>query len=446
MLLSIGMMVKDEEKYLEECLQGLRPILDAVDSELIIVDTGSTDRTVEIAKKYTDRVYHHKWTGHFGEMRNTVLKYAKGQWFFFIDADEIIDDYADIVDFFTSKRHKKANAAFFLLKNVLSKEDNDSYGYAHMLRFFRKDKEFHFRGAVHEQPVYKPPVAYIKASAVHYGYLNDDAGLMEYKYKRNVEILEKELEKDPENVYYWFQLAQSYGMYGDKDKGLDAILKAYSLMKADKKPKYRMSVYIHLAMSYFNHGMYKKVIEVCNEGCRLREGYFDLYYFRAMSQFELGDFEDALKSFEQYFEEVEKFRKNEGLVDFSVPFMTVRFYDHAILHVGVIYKKLGNYQKSLEYVDKINDKKVYKSIIPHVVEIYMEQQRFEDLKTLYETKVAEDEDLDEVFLNAFEVYRRKMDLRQKKHWSKLFSGELSDYGLLNSIRLLKDTDDISPSL
>jgi tetratricopeptide (TPR) repeat protein len=126
--------------------------------------------------------------------------------------------------------------------------------------------------------------------------------------------------------------------------------------------------------------------------------------------------------------------------------MTVRFYDHAILHVGVIYKKLGNYQKSLEYVDKINDKKVYKSIIPHVVEIYMEQQRFEDLKTLYETKVAEDEDLDEVFLNAFEVYRRKMDLRQKKHWSKLFSGELSDYGLLNSIRLLEDSDDISHSL
>src|SRR5690554_612734 len=102
-LLSIGMMVKDEEKYLEECLRGLKPILDAVDSELIIVDTGSTDRTVEIAKKYTNRVYHHEWTGHFGEMRNTVLKYAKGQWFFFIDADEIIDDYTDIVNFFTSK-------------------------------------------------------------------------------------------------------------------------------------------------------------------------------------------------------------------------------------------------------------------------------------------------------------------------------------------------------
>ena len=445
-LLSIGMMVKDEEKYLEECLRGLKPILDAVDSELIIVDTGSTDRTVEIAKKYTNRVYHHEWTGHFGEMRNTVLKYAKGQWFFFIDADEIIDDYTDIVNFFTSKRHKKANAAFFLLKNLLSKEDNESYGYAHMLRFFRKDKEFHFRGAVHEQPVYKPPVAHIKASAVHYGYLNDDAGLMEYKYKRNVEILEKELEKDPENIYYWFQLAQSYGMYGDDDKGLDAILKAYSIMKADKKPMYYMAVYIHLVKSYFAHEMYKKVIDICNEGNRLREGYFDLYYFQAVSHFELGDFEDALKSFEQYLEGVEKFRKNEGLVDFSVPYMTARFYDHALHYVSVIYKKLGDHQKALEYVERINDKKVYKAAIPHVVDIYMELQRFEDLKILYETKVGENGDYNEIFLFAFERYRRKMDLQQKEHWSRLFSAEHSDYGLLNSIRLLDDADDIPSSL
>ncbi len=446
MLLSIGMMVKNEEKYLEECLQGLRPILDAVDSELIIVDTGSTDRTVEIAKKYTNRVYHHEWTGHFGEMRNTVLKYAKGQWFFFIDADEIIDDYTDIVNFFTSKRHKKANAAFFLIKNILSRENNDLYACTHMLRFFRKDKEFHFRGAVHEQPVYKPPVAHIKASAVHYGYLNDDAELMEYKYKRNVEILENELEKDPENIYYWFQLAQSYSMYGDKDKALDAILKAYSLMKADKKTKHRMSVYIFLAKSYFEHRMYKKVIDVCNEGCRLREGYFDLYYFRALSHFELGNYEDALISFKQYLEGVERFLKNEGLVDLSTSYLTVRFYEHALHYVCVINKKLEDYQKSLEYAEKINDKAVYRSIIPHVVEICMEQQRFEDLKTLYESKVAEDEDFDEVFLNAFEGYYRKMDLQQKNQWSKLFSGEPSDYGLLNSIRVLDDADDIPPLL
>ena len=167
-------------------------------------------------------------------------------------------------------------------------------------------------------------------------------------------------------------------MYGDKDKGLDAILKAYSLMKADKKPKHRISVYILLANIYLVHGMYKKVIEVCNEGCRLREGYFDLYYFRAMSHFELGNYKDALKSFKQYLEGVEKFLRNEGLVDLSMSYMTVRFYEHALHYVCVIYKRL-RIIKALEYAEKINDKAVYKSIIPRCGNIHG-QQRFEDLK------------------------------------------------------------------
>lgn len=57
MLLTIGMMVKNEEKYLERCLQALSPIVDVLDAELVIVDTGSEDRTVEIARKYTDNIY-----------------------------------------------------------------------------------------------------------------------------------------------------------------------------------------------------------------------------------------------------------------------------------------------------------------------------------------------------------------------------------------------------
>jgi tetratricopeptide (TPR) repeat protein len=235
-------------------------------------------------------------------------------------------------------------------------------------------------------------------------------------------------------------------MYGDKEKGFDAILKAYGLMKADEKPKYLMSIYIHLAKSYLEHGMYKKVVDVCNEGCRLREGYFDLYYLRAMSHFELGDFEDALSSFKQYLDGVEKFRRNEGLVDLSTSYMTVRFYENAQQYVCVIYKKLQDYQKALEYAGKISDKTVYRTVIPHVVEIYIEQERFEGLKTLYESKVAEDEDYDEVLLNAFEVYRQRMSLQQKKCWSQLFAGEASDYALLNDIRLLDDTDDISSTL
>ncbi|MDR0222659.1 MAG: glycosyltransferase, partial [Oscillospiraceae bacterium] len=60
-VLSVGMIVKNEEKYLEKCLSALKPLLDAVSSELIIVDTGSTDKTVEIAGRFTDKVYRFNW-------------------------------------------------------------------------------------------------------------------------------------------------------------------------------------------------------------------------------------------------------------------------------------------------------------------------------------------------------------------------------------------------
>ncbi|NLL52873.1 MAG: glycosyltransferase, partial [Peptococcaceae bacterium] len=79
-LLSICMMVKDEEKNLPRCLESLKPLMQQVDSELIIVDTGSTDNTVNIAKSYTERVYFHPWNNNFSEMRNITISYAQGEW------------------------------------------------------------------------------------------------------------------------------------------------------------------------------------------------------------------------------------------------------------------------------------------------------------------------------------------------------------------------------
>ena len=102
MILSIGMIVKNEEKYLEQCLSEMRPILEKVDSELIIADTGSTDSTVEIAKRFTDNVYHFEWINDFSAARNSTLEKAKGEWYMFIDADEILKNCDDIIKFFNS--------------------------------------------------------------------------------------------------------------------------------------------------------------------------------------------------------------------------------------------------------------------------------------------------------------------------------------------------------
>jgi glycosyltransferase involved in cell wall biosynthesis len=114
MLLSIAMIVKNEEKDLRKCLEALAPLRQAVDSELIITDTGSTDSTVEIAKEFADKVLHFEWCGDFAKARNTGIRAAKGQWFMFLDADEIFKNTYGIIRFFNSGEYKKYKSAAYV--------------------------------------------------------------------------------------------------------------------------------------------------------------------------------------------------------------------------------------------------------------------------------------------------------------------------------------------
>lgn len=120
MILSICMMVKNEEKNLDRCLKSLQPLKDALDSELIILDTGSEDRTVEIAKRYTDKVYFREWNNNFADMRNTSFSYAKGEWILMIDADEEIEDASGIITFFSSNSYLSYEAASVTIKSIVN--------------------------------------------------------------------------------------------------------------------------------------------------------------------------------------------------------------------------------------------------------------------------------------------------------------------------------------
>lgn len=86
--ISVCMIVKNEEAVLERCLNSLQGIWD----ELIIVDTGSTDKTKEIAARYTDRLYDFTWTGSFSDARNFAFEKAQMEYIYSADADEVLDE------------------------------------------------------------------------------------------------------------------------------------------------------------------------------------------------------------------------------------------------------------------------------------------------------------------------------------------------------------------
>ena len=231
MLLTIGMIVKNEEKYLERCLTALQPILTQLDSELIIADTGSTDRTVEIARKFTDNVFHFEWINDFAAARNATLEKAKGEWYMFIDADEIAADCTEFIKFFKSGQYKKYYSANYIVRSYLDVSNKDNISDARLPRMVKLDPETKFVGRIHEYFSYiKVPTMFLDFVVDHYGYAFTDNGdlldLAYEKHERNLEGILKELaeegiEKRNPNIYR--EAADCYNLIRDHKTALEYL-------------------------------------------------------------------------------------------------------------------------------------------------------------------------------------------------------------------------------
>ena len=121
-LLSICMMVKDEGKNIRRCLDAMKYLIDKDDVELIIVDTGSKDRTADIAREFTDKLYFHQWGNNFSEMRNITISYAKGEYILIMDADEVLTDPASLYEYIRDERLKEYNTYLFQIKTSILQE------------------------------------------------------------------------------------------------------------------------------------------------------------------------------------------------------------------------------------------------------------------------------------------------------------------------------------
>jgi len=116
------MIVKSEQKYLREILTAVRPILEQLESELIIGDTGSNDDTVEIAKEFTDKVIQIEWGNDFAHARNQVLEQTNGKWLMSLDGEEILQDCGEIIEFFNSGEYKNYASADIQMRNIVPRE------------------------------------------------------------------------------------------------------------------------------------------------------------------------------------------------------------------------------------------------------------------------------------------------------------------------------------
>lgn len=211
--LSVSMIVKNEEKYLRGCLESVIGLAD----EIVIVDTGSTDSTVAIAKEYGAKVYFYEWEGDFAQARNFALSHTKGEWILYLDADERIHAEA--------KHHLRPllqslpvdiGALLCTIRSPhrqgeeVSEMHSGSYP-----RIFRNYgyPTIAFQGRVHEQ--ISPSIIALGKSIVQSDVIIDHLGYdlsreeMEKKLQRNYQLLLQHVREQPENAYAWFQLGQT---------------------------------------------------------------------------------------------------------------------------------------------------------------------------------------------------------------------------------------------
>lgn len=215
MKLSICIIMKDEEKVLEECLKRLQPLTQDPFCELILVDTGSSDQTKEIAARYTEKVYDFTWIKDFAAARNASIEWASGDYILVVDCDEWLEEI-DVDGLLQMiKAHPHAVGRITRINEYT--RDGELYRMKETVsRLFPKG-EYHYRGRIHEQIVREDggrvPVYEIPLSFLHCGYEGD---LEERKKKtqRNIQMLLAELEEQ-EDPYILFQLGKSYYMQKD---------------------------------------------------------------------------------------------------------------------------------------------------------------------------------------------------------------------------------------
>jgi glycosyltransferase involved in cell wall biosynthesis len=440
-LLSICMMVKNEEKNLPRCLESLKPLMQQVDSELIIVDTGSTDNTVNIAKSYTDRVYFHPWNNNFSEMRNITISYATGEWILILDADEEFVDFKEILIFLSRSDIRESYGAcmvYIISSLTPGKTENDSMLPA--LRLFKNDGFFHYEQTIHEQPEFKGEIMRLDSVIRHYGYDSTDQELMERKFVRTSQLLLEELNKDPDNIYYRFQLAVTYGMHQDMKEALEEIRNAYATIHAKKEnPANYIYVYERYVVYAFVNKMLEEAEKVCLEGINLKPEYFDLYFRLAQINKTQGKYSAAIENYQEYLRLVRSFSKLTLAGDPRIQFYTKGKENEALLELSKLYLLTEDFASALQTSGQLIDraKKIDSSVIEQALTVYikvaLEIQEFNKLKSIY--RRLSNNDHRGYFLEALEDHLRNFSDNELEKISKLFSREKDVYGKLNQIRL-----------
>ena len=296
--ISLCMIVKNEEINLARCLRTITGVVD----EVIVVDTGSTDQTKQVAEKAGAIVLSHTWHDDFSAARNASLDVATGDWILFLDADEALEPGTDQA---LLQAAKEENEGYFVkIINLIGEEGSIETSPDLVFRMFRNKPNYRFRGAIHEQIVdvileKNSQAKFQIAEQVvirHYGYLNQQI-LEKDKKNRNLTILQKELEISPDNqilhYHYGIELYRN-DLFAEAAEELIKVAN-----NTDPSTVYFPKLLRYIVLAHYGTQQYHKALEAITLGLQFFPNYADLHYYGGLIHMEQKNYAGAFEWFQR---------------------------------------------------------------------------------------------------------------------------------------------------
>lgn len=294
--LTLCMVVRNEELLLPRCLESVKDLVD----EMIIVDTGSTDRTVQIAEQAGAIVIHEPWEQNFSKPINRALREAKGEWILRLDGDEelVAEDKGKLRKLMTDP---KGEGYILSIISLLNDQNVVEEEVSSFIRVFRNRPEYVYEGLIHEQVILsiyrRDPNAVVKSTDVrikHYGYLKEISDAKD-KGNRNREITLEAIKREPDNGFLRFYMGVEYRRSNEREQAAVQFVEAMKML--DPKMPWASRCIQAYTTVLMELGIWDQAMSVVEEGIRLYSDYTDLVYLRGVIHHQRGDHLAAVSDF-----------------------------------------------------------------------------------------------------------------------------------------------------
>jgi tetratricopeptide (TPR) repeat protein len=341
--LSLCMIVKNEEKELPLCVNSVKPVLD----EIIIVDTGSSDNTKEVARQLGARVFDFAWVDDFSAARNHSILRATGDYILWLDADDRVDEgEVEKIRLLKQNFPWKKNQAYYLTVNSQSPADGETHFY--QLRIFPNVAGARFEGRVHEQVFYRLKELGIESVQTdimirHTGY-RDEATIRQ-KSERNLKIIQDELGGDPQNLVLHYNAARTLGGIGRLAEAIEHMEKILGNERIqEKERKFFLEASILTGKYYADLGRYDRAGAIFQDLARQFPENGLVHFGLGENLYKLKNYAAAIEALQQSLRfpiEINMFPVNLG---------KLKYYQLHIL--GECYRETGQEELAREFLSR----------------------------------------------------------------------------------------------